>query len=72
MIPSVVRLLREYQIKDTKKIKGTGVRGMLTKSDVLAYVGQASSPTGSAAEKEEPTRDAKTKKPKPEPIRVSF
>jgi pyruvate/2-oxoglutarate dehydrogenase complex dihydrolipoamide acyltransferase (E2) component len=44
--PSVTRLLNEAGIKDYKKIKGTGVRGMLTKGDVLAYMGKASSPTG--------------------------
>ncbi|KIM28778.1 hypothetical protein M408DRAFT_329232 [Serendipita vermifera MAFF 305830] len=46
MFPSVIRLLSEAGIKDYKKIKGTGVRGMLTKGDVLAYMGKASSPTG--------------------------
>lgn len=44
--PSVIRLLNEAGIEDYKKIKGTGVRGMLTKGDVLAYIGKASSPTG--------------------------
>lgn len=34
-------------------IKGTGVRGMLTKGDVLAYLGKASSPTGTFKEKGE-------------------
>ncbi|KAF8758368.1 Single hybrid motif-containing protein [Rhizoctonia solani] len=29
-----------------KKIKGTGVRGMLTKGDILAHLGLASTPTG--------------------------
>lgn len=46
VFPSVMRLLNEAGIKDYKKIKGTGVRGMLTKGDVLAYMGKASSPTG--------------------------
>lgn len=46
MFPSVIRLLNEAGIEDYKKIKGTGVRGMLTKGDVLAYMGKASSPTG--------------------------
>jgi pyruvate/2-oxoglutarate dehydrogenase complex dihydrolipoamide acyltransferase (E2) component len=44
--PSVIRLLNESGIEDYKKIKGTGVRGMLTKGDVLAFIGKASSPTG--------------------------
>lgn len=34
-------------------IKGTGIRGMLTKGDVLAYLGKASSPTGTFKEKTE-------------------
>lgn len=46
VFPSVARLINEAGIKDYKKIKGTGVRGMLTKGDVLAYMGKASSPTG--------------------------
>lgn len=46
VFPSVLRLLSEEGIKDYKKIKGTGVRGMLTKGDVLAFIGKASSPTG--------------------------
>jgi hypothetical protein len=33
-------------VSDIKKIKGTGVRGMLTKGDVLAFFGKASTPTG--------------------------
>jgi pyruvate/2-oxoglutarate dehydrogenase complex dihydrolipoamide acyltransferase (E2) component len=41
----VARLLQVYNI-DPEKIKGTGVRGMLTKGDVLAFLGKASSPTG--------------------------
>ncbi|CAG8712479.1 11525_t:CDS:2, partial [Acaulospora colombiana] len=39
-------LLNEAGVEDYKKIKGTGVRGMLTKGDVLAFLGKASSPTG--------------------------
>lgn len=43
-----MRLLTEHHVsaKDAKKIKGTGVRGMLTKGDVLAHLGLASTPTG--------------------------
>ncbi|PFH52474.1 hypothetical protein AMATHDRAFT_57098 [Amanita thiersii Skay4041] len=46
LFPSVHRLLVEYNIQKLDAIKGTGVRGMLTKGDILAYLGKASSPTG--------------------------
>ncbi|KAF5331102.1 hypothetical protein D9619_006036 [Psilocybe cf. subviscida] len=46
LFPSVLRLLAEHKIAKPSEIKGTGVRGMLTKGDVLAYVGQASGPLG--------------------------
>lgn len=46
MFPSVARLLQENDVADIEAIKGTGVRGMLTKGDVLAYLGKASGPTG--------------------------
>jgi len=48
IFPSVMRLLAEHNVpvKEAKKIKGTGVRGMLTKGDVLAHLGLASTPTG--------------------------
>jgi hypothetical protein len=39
-------LLHEYSVQDPEKINGTGIRGMLTKGDVLAFLGKASSPTG--------------------------
>jgi len=39
-------LLQEHGVQDPGKIKGTGLRGMLTKGDVLAFLGKASSPTG--------------------------
>ena len=42
----MARLLQEYGVQDPEKIKGTGIRGMLTKGDVLAFLGKASSPTG--------------------------
>jgi pyruvate/2-oxoglutarate dehydrogenase complex dihydrolipoamide acyltransferase (E2) component len=45
MFPSVIRLLHENDL-DSSKIKGTGRHGMLTKGDVLAFLGQASGPTG--------------------------
>ncbi|KAI0253823.1 single hybrid motif-containing protein [Lactifluus subvellereus] len=46
LFPSVARLLQVYSVQDPEKIEGTGVRGMLTKGDVLAFLGKASSPTG--------------------------
>lgn len=46
LMPSVARLLTENNIDDPSKIKGTGLHGRLTKGDVLAFLGQASSPTG--------------------------
>ena len=45
IFPSVARLLSEYDFP-LDKVKGTGLRGMITKGDVLAYLGKASSPTG--------------------------
>lgn len=41
-----MRLLTENNVSDPKSIKGTGVRGMLTKGDVLAHLGKASHPLG--------------------------
>lgn len=46
LFPSVHRLLVEHNINRPDAIKGTGIRGMLTKGDVLAYLGKASGPTG--------------------------
>ncbi|KAF9484931.1 pyruvate dehydrogenase X component [Pholiota conissans] len=46
LFPSVHRLLVENNITTTDKIKGTGVRGMLTKGDVLTFLGKASGPLG--------------------------
>jgi len=54
IFPSVMRLLHENGISPDK-VKGTGIRGMLTKGDVLAFMGKASSPTGTwKAVKESP------------------
>lgn len=50
LLPSVIRLLIEGNVADAEAIPGTGVRGMLTKGDVLAYLGKASSPTGTFKE----------------------
>lgn len=41
-----MRLLTENNISDLSSIKGTGIRGMLTKGDVLAHLGKASHPLG--------------------------
>ena len=51
LFPSVQRLIAENGIQDAEsKIKGTGVRGMITKGDVLAFLGKAKTPTGSFKE----------------------
>jgi len=46
IFPSVYRLLAEHSIHDASKITGTGIRGMITKGDILAFLGQASGPLG--------------------------
>jgi len=61
LFPSVLRLLQENSIDNADKIKGTGVRGMLTKGDVLAYLGKASGPMGTY---KEPPKEDTTKPPK--------
>lgn len=49
VLPSVIRLANQYGIQNAEKeIKGTGHNGMLTKGDVLAYLGKAKSPYGTA------------------------
>jgi pyruvate/2-oxoglutarate dehydrogenase complex dihydrolipoamide acyltransferase (E2) component len=48
--PSVLRLLAENNISTEEaksKIQGTGLHNIITKGDVLAYLGKISSPTGS-------------------------
>lgn len=50
LLPSVIRLLIEGNVVDAEAIPGTGVRGMLTKGDVLTYLGRASSPMGTFKE----------------------
>ena len=64
LFPSVHRLLVEHNISKPDVIKGTGIRGMLTKGDVLAYLGKASGPTGTfrstvAVQSEAPQQAAK-------------
>jgi len=46
LFPSVHRLLLEHNVTNLQQIKGTGVRGMLTKGDVLTFLGKASNPLG--------------------------
>ncbi|PPQ99927.1 hypothetical protein CVT24_009562 [Panaeolus cyanescens] len=46
LFPSVHRLLLEHGVSNPSQIPGTGVRGMLTKGDVLTFLGLASSPLG--------------------------
>ncbi|EJF62657.1 single hybrid motif-containing protein [Dichomitus squalens] len=60
LFPSVIRLIQEHGISqgDVNKIKGTGVRGMLTKGDVLTHLGLASGPSGTY--RETPPPDLKT------------
>ncbi|EIN08017.1 single hybrid motif-containing protein [Punctularia strigosozonata HHB-11173 SS5] len=69
LFPSVLRLLQENDVPDPEKIKGTGVRGMLTKGDVLAYLGKASSPSGTYKEesKSDSKPGSKSEKPKEKP-----
>ena len=47
LFPSVLRLLAQHGVQDAEKIKGTGIRGMLTKGDVLAHLKLVKSPNGS-------------------------
>lgn len=71
IFPSVMRLLAEHNVpvKDAKKIKGTGIRGMLTKGDVLAHLGLASSPTGTF--KVQPPKDSPAKPDAPKKVCLS-
>ncbi|OJA12024.1 hypothetical protein AZE42_02056 [Rhizopogon vesiculosus] len=66
LLPSVMRLLIEGNVADAEAIPGTGVRGMLTKGDVLAYLGRASGPMGTFKEaKKEAPVPQKVEEPKP-------
>lgn len=71
LFPSVQRLVLENHLStdDLKKISGTGVRGMLTKGDILAHIGRASSPWGtSKSSKGEQEPQASVSKPAPEKV----
>ncbi|KAG9026716.1 hypothetical protein FRB95_008522, partial [Tulasnella sp. JGI-2019a] len=49
LFPSVVRLLQDHNLSadvDSLGIKGTGIRGMITKGDILAHLGLAQGPNG--------------------------
>lgn len=51
LFPSVIRLLHEAGIHDEKeleKIKGTGIRGMIRKGDVLAHLGKVGNAWGTS------------------------
>jgi len=63
LIPSVVRLLIEGGVTNAEVIKGTGVRGMLTKGDVLAHLGRASNPFGTYKPPQKETAKAAPAKP---------
>lgn len=67
LFPSVSRLLIEKNVSDPSAIKGTGIRGMLTKGDVLAHLGLASGPTGTFKEtiQEQPAAAPTAKKDQP-------
>jgi pyruvate/2-oxoglutarate dehydrogenase complex dihydrolipoamide acyltransferase (E2) component len=58
MFPSVYRLLAEHGIHNASKITGTGVRGMVTKGDVLAFLGKASGPLGTFKQSPSPIEEA--------------
>ncbi|KAI0792809.1 single hybrid motif-containing protein [Abortiporus biennis] len=71
LLPSVLRLLQENNIDDADKIKGTGVRGMLTKGDVLTYLGKASGPLGTyqaALDKEAKAKQSEATAQKPKEV----
>lgn len=50
LLPSVLRMLVLNGIEDASNIKGTGHHGVLTKGDVLAFLGKISNPRGSVPE----------------------
>ncbi|GAA6001961.1 Pdx1p [Rhodotorula paludigena] len=50
LLPSVLRVLALAGIEDANVIKGTGKHGILTKGDVLAYIGKIGNPRGTLPE----------------------
>ena len=69
LFPSVLRLVQEHALSQASvdQIKGTGVRGMLTKGDVLAHLGLASAPTGTYREPPPPAAQASASAATPPP-----
>lgn len=64
IFPSVNRLVQEYGLTNLDTIKGTGVRGMLTKGDILTHLGRASGPNGTYKPPITPIEEAnKNRKP---------
>ncbi|KAJ2930069.1 hypothetical protein H1R20_g7003, partial [Candolleomyces eurysporus] len=59
LFPSVHRLILEHGIQNIDQIKGTGVRGMLTKGDILAFLGKASGPNGTFKPLPSPIEEAR-------------
>lgn len=59
LFPSVHRLILEHGIQNIDQIKGTGVRGMLTKGDILAFLGKASGPNGTFKPAPSPIEEAR-------------
>jgi len=58
LFPSVLRLVQEHGISNLDVIKGTGIRGMLTKGDILTHLGCASGPNGTYKTPITPIREA--------------
>ncbi|KAH6918974.1 pyruvate dehydrogenase X component [Coprinopsis sp. MPI-PUGE-AT-0042] len=72
IFPSVHRLILENGIRDLSSIKGTGIRGMITKGDVLTYLGKASGPNGTYKPGPSPIQEATKslqKKPAEQPAK---
>lgn len=59
LFPSVHRLILEHGIQNIDGIRGTGVRGMLTKGDVLTFLGKASNPNGTFVPAPSPIEEAR-------------
>lgn len=57
LFPSVLRLVLEHNLSedvDSLGIKGTGIRGMITKGDILTHLGLAQGPNGTFKEPPKP------------------